>query len=101
MACATVSPDGQGAPDKRACVALKELLHMVNVQDIQPGTLLTWDKEGWKPGGGKKTLVIVLWKTMKHNDDELLDVGFMSLETFEVWKSYPTHDDTYDSLSVL
>ena len=76
---------------------------MVYVKDLQPGTLLLWDKEGWKPGGGRKAMVMVLWKTMKHDNDsdELLGVGFMSLETFEVWKSYPTHDDRFDSLSVF
>jgi hypothetical protein len=74
---------------------------MVYVKDLQPGTLLLWDKEGWRPGGGRKAMVMVIWKTMKHDDSELLDIGFMSLETFKVWKSYPTHDDTYDSLTAF
>jgi len=74
---------------------------MVYVKDLQPGTLLLWDKEGWRPGGGRKAMVMVIWKTMKHDDGELLDIGFMSLETFKVWKSYPTHDDTYDSLTAF
>jgi hypothetical protein len=94
-------PTGRWAPDKRACVALKELLHMVNVKDLQPGTLLVWDRRFGPSGLSTKPMVMVLWKTMKHNDGELLDVGFMSLETFEIWKSYPTHDDTFDSLTVF
>ena len=75
---------------------------MVYVKDLQPGTLLLWDKEGWRPGGGRKAMIMVIWKTMKHDDGELLvDIGFMSLETFKVWKSYPTHDDMYDSLTAF
>lgn len=74
---------------------------MVYVKNLQPGTLLLWDKEGWRPGGGRKAMVMVIWKTMKHNDHELLDIGFLSLETLEVWKSYPTRDDTYDSLTAF
>lgn len=76
---------------------------MVYVKDLQPGTLLLWDRRFAPSGLSTKPIVMVLWKTVKHDNDsdELLDVGFMSLETFEVWKSYPTHDDRFDSLSVL
>lgn len=44
---------------------------------------------------------MVVWKVPHPRVRDMLDVGFMSLLTFEVWKTYPTHDDTFDSLSVF
>ena len=74
---------------------------MVYVKDLQPGMLLVWDRRFGPSKLSAKPLVVVLWKTLKHNDHALHDIGFMCLENLEIWKSYPTHDDTYDSLSVF